>query len=99
MTFGALLGADVVRVATSIAFTVMALAAALTLWRLVRGPTVPDRVAALDLLTIFVVGAMVTSAIHYESPVLLQPAVALALLGFLGTVAFAKYVLRRFFSS
>ena len=44
-------------------------------------------------------GAMITGAIRYESPVLLQPAVALALLAFLGTVAFAQYLLKRFFSS
>lgn len=99
MTFYTLAGTGLVPVATSIVFAVMALAAALAVWRLVRGPTAPDRVVALDLLAMLVVGAMVTGAIHYESPVLLQPAVALALLGFLGTIAFAHYLLKRFSSS
>ena len=81
--------------ATSAVLVTMLIAATLAVWRLVRGPTLADRVVALDLLAIFVVGAMVTAAIHFESPVLLQPAVALALLGFLGTVAFAQYMVKR----
>lgn len=83
---------------TVFVLALMAIAASLAVWRLVRGPTLSDRVVALDLLAVFVVGAMMTSAIHYESPVLLQPALALALLGFLGTVAFAQYILKRFYS-
>ena len=82
--------------ATSGVMVAMLVAATLAVWRLVRGPTLADRVVALDLLAIFVVGAMVTAAIHFESPILLQPAVALTLLGFLGTVAFAQYMLKRF---
>jgi multisubunit Na+/H+ antiporter MnhF subunit len=83
--------------ATTVVLTIMVLGASLTVWRLVRGPTLSDRVVALDVLAIFVVGAMMTSAIHFDSPVLLQPALALALLAFLGTVAFAQYILKRFY--
>jgi multisubunit Na+/H+ antiporter MnhF subunit len=84
--------------ATSVVLAIMALGAALVVWRLVRGPTLSDRVVALDLLAIFVVGAMMTSAIHFNSPVLLQPALALALVAFVGTVGFAQYILKRFYS-
>ena len=84
-----------IMMATSGVLATILVAATLAVWRLVRGPTLADRVVALDLLAIYVVGAMVTAAIHYESPVLLQPAVALTLLGFLGTVAFAQYTLKR----
>ena len=84
-----------IMMATSGVLATILVAATLAVWRLVRGPTLADRVVALDLLAIYVVGAMVTAAIHYESPVLLQPAVTLTLLGFLGTVAFAQYTLKR----
>ena len=90
--------AGILPATTTSALAVMAVAAALAVWRLVRGPTLSDRVVALDMLSIFVVGAIMTSAIHFDSPVLLQPALALALLGFLGTVAFAQYILKRFSS-
>jgi multicomponent Na+:H+ antiporter subunit F len=89
---------DILPATTTFVLGVMVVAAALTVWRLVRGPTLSDRVVALDMIGAFVVGAMLTIAIHFDSPVLLQPALALALLGFLGTVAFAQYILKRFFS-
>ncbi len=82
-------------VTTASVLATLALAAALTMARLIRGPTMVDRVVALDLISLLVVGAIVTCAIRYEASVLLRPAIALALLAFLGTVAFASYIQRR----
>ena len=90
MTFGGLLD-----VTTASVLAILAVAAVLTMARLIRGPTVVDCVVALDLTALLVVGAIVTCAIRYEASVLLRPAVALALLAFLGTVAFALYIQRR----
>jgi multicomponent Na+:H+ antiporter subunit F len=59
--------------------------------RLVRGPTVADRVVALDLLSAVGVGVMAAWAVAADDAVYLDVALLVALLAFLGTVAFATY--------
>ncbi len=63
--------------------------------RLVRGPSVADRVVALDLMISLGIGIMATYAISTQQPILLDVAIVLALIAFLGTVAFAYYLERR----
>ena len=60
--------------------------------RLVRGPSLPDRVVALDLITTLVIGDITIYAISAHQPVYLDMALVLALIAFLGTVAFAYYI-------
>lgn len=67
----------------------------LTFFRLVRGPSLPDRVVALDLMGLLAVGIIAAYDIAVEQPVLLDAATVLTLVAFLGTVAFARYVERR----
>jgi multicomponent Na+:H+ antiporter subunit F len=62
--------------------------------RLVRGPSLPDRVVALDLTAALVVGLIVVYDLATHQPVLLDVAMVMALVGFLGAVAFAYYVER-----
>ena len=73
--------------------TVM-LAASFTLviYRIVRGPELPDRVVALDVLTSVVVGILVVDAIATGQATFLPVGLVLALLAFLGTVAFSYYL-------
>lgn len=78
--------------AASVALGMLALALALTMWRLLRGPSLPDRVVALDLMTTLGLGMLAAIAIAAEQPVLLDAAVVLSLVTFLGTVAFARYL-------
>jgi multicomponent Na+:H+ antiporter subunit F len=66
----------------------------LTFIRLLRGPSVPDRVVALDLLTVLVVAVVAIYNVATEQSVLFDAAIVLALLAFLGTVAFAQYLER-----
>ena len=63
--------------------------------RLVRGPSLPDRVVALDLISTRSIAIIATYAIGQDQPVLLDVAIVLALLAFLGTVAFARYLEKR----
>jgi len=63
--------------------------------RLVLGPSLPDRVVALDLIGVIAVGIIAAYDILTEQPVLLDAATVVALVAFLGTVAFARYVERR----
>ena len=66
-----------------------------SLWRLIIGPTLPDRVIALDLIGFLVVGLICIVAIATNQPALLGVALVAALILFLGTAAFAIYLERR----
>ena len=59
--------------------------------RLVRGPTLPDRVVAVDLIGVSSVGLMVLGAAASGERAFLDAAIVIALLGFLGTIAYARY--------
>lgn len=62
--------------------------------RLAHGPTLPDRVVAFDLLGMVFVGIIALCSIAMEQAFLLDVAIVLALVAFLGTVAFARYLER-----
>ncbi len=63
--------------------------------RLVRGPYLPDRVIALDLISVLAMGFIIVYAVRFNQPNFLDVAIILALITFLGTVAFAYYLERR----
>lgn len=81
-------------VALWVVLPLLVMAMILAFMRLVKGPSLPDRVVALDLLISIGVGVIVVYAIAMEQAVFLDVAVILALTSFLGTVAFAYYVER-----
>ena len=62
--------------------------------RLVKGPTLPDRIVAMDLFGVLVVGLIVVLAGWSGVRATLDAAIVIALVGFLGTVAYATYVER-----
>jgi multicomponent Na+:H+ antiporter subunit F len=70
----------------------VALAAGLAFVRLVRGRTLPDRVVALDLISTATVAILAVASVLYAVPALLDVAVVLALIAFIGTVAFARFI-------
>jgi multicomponent Na+:H+ antiporter subunit F len=84
-----------VTAAASLALTVVTVSIALAFFRVVRGPSLPDRVMALDMIGLMSVSAIVLVALVTGQPVLLDAAIALALVSFLGTLAFARFVERR----
>lgn len=63
--------------------------------RLVRGPSLPDRVVALDFMTAVAVAVSGVWAIATDNELFLDVAMVLALITFVGTVAFARYLERR----
>jgi multicomponent Na+:H+ antiporter subunit F len=77
---------------TSTVALVLVLAILLASWRLVRGPTRADRTVALDLITVLGTGLASVLALLADSSFYLDVALALALVGFLGTVALARYI-------
>jgi multicomponent Na+:H+ antiporter subunit F len=62
--------------------------------RLVLGPTLPDRMVAVDLIGVLAVGLIVVAAPATGVQAFLDAAIVIALIGFVGTVAYARYVER-----
>ncbi len=77
-----------------VAFSVLALAIALGMVRLARGPTVIDRIMAFDLITTSAVGMIVLLSIQWKTAMYLELILVFSLLGFFGTVAFVYYLSR-----
>ena len=80
---------------TIIAFGLISLAMLFTLVQVVRGPTLPDRVVALDLMATLAMGFTALYAVETEQTIFLDVAIVLALIAFLSTVAFANFIEKR----
>lgn len=74
---------------------ILALAVVMVFVRLVHGPSLPDRVVAIDLMNTLGIGIIASYAIATGQAAFLDVAIAMALISFLGTVAFAYYIERR----
>jgi multicomponent Na+:H+ antiporter subunit F len=77
-----------------IALLMLTVAALLAFVRVVRGPTLPDRVVAIDLIGVLIVGVIVVAATATGDHAFLDVAIVIALISFVGTVAYARYVER-----
>ena len=64
--------------------------------RLILGPSLPDRVVALDLISTLVIGIVAVEIVLSGQVVLLPVVMVLALVSFLGTIAFAHYLERKY---
>lgn len=80
--------------ALNFATAALALALALCGWRLLRGPSVADRILALDTLGINTVALVMLLGLRWQSTLLFEAALVIALLGFVATVALARFVAR-----
>jgi len=80
--------------AISATLVLYAVAIALGALRLVRGPHAQDRVLALDFLFVVALLMLLVLAIRYESSMYFEAALLLALFGFVGSAALAKFLLR-----
>ncbi len=77
-----------------VAFALVTAAVAMNFWRLIRGPSLPDRILALDTLYVNTIALLVLLGIHLASALYFEAALLIALMGFVGTVALCKYLLR-----
>lgn len=85
---------SVLQTALDIGIGAVTLSLLLCGWRLLRGPTVPDRVLALDTLYLGMVALVVLLGLRWQTALLFEAALIVALLGFVGTVALARYLSR-----
>ncbi|MDJ0931792.1 cation:proton antiporter [Breoghania sp.] len=88
-------GGPFLEVCIHIALGVMSLAFLFTVYRIVTGPTFPDRFVALDMLVTVGIGFIAVIGVKTDFYLYLDIAIALGLVGFLATVAFARFLLNR----
>lgn len=84
-----------IQIAIVVALSVVGVAMLLSLWRLLRGPTAPDRILALDTLYVNSVAQLILFGMLLDTEVYFEVALIIAMLGFFGTVVLSKYVIRR----
>lgn len=85
---------DVLLLALNIAVGAVSVAMLLCIWRLLRGPHLTDRILAIDTLYLNGVALIVLLGIRLGTPILFEAALIVAMLGFVSTVALARYVSR-----
>jgi multicomponent Na+:H+ antiporter subunit F len=81
--------------ASLISLGILCLAFLLTVVRVILGPGIPDRVLALDMLVAIAIGFIAVIGIRTGFTIYLDIAIALGLVGFLTTVAFARFIMSR----
>ena len=90
-----LFGFGLIDLAIGVSMYVVGTAMLLAVWRLLRGPTVPDRILALDTLNVTAIAELMLLGMHLKSAVYFEAALVIAMLGFVSTVVLSKYVIRR----
>ena len=80
--------------AITITLVAYGLAMLLALWRMLRGPAAQDRVLALDTLWMCTMLLMLMLGIRHGSQIYFEAALIIALLGFVSTIALAKFLMR-----
>jgi multicomponent K+:H+ antiporter subunit F len=83
-----------IQTSIDIAMGAFALAMVLNLYRLLRGPGMPDRILALDTLSVNTIALLVLAGLRDASTIYFEAAVIIAMLGFVTTIVLSKYVIR-----
>lgn len=78
--------------AVTVGFVAVISAMLLSLYRLIRGPSAPDRIVAGDTLYINAIALLMLVGIRLASDIFFEAALLIAMMGFVGTVSFAKHV-------
>lgn len=88
-------GEEIRVLAEYIALALFSLSFTITTLRVIVGPSLPDRIIALDMLVVVAVGFIATIGIKTGFTLYVDVAIGLSLVGFLATVAFARFVMSR----
>ncbi|MEY3037834.1 MAG: hypothetical protein RL143_401 [Pseudomonadota bacterium] len=80
--------------ALTVAMVMVSISLILNLFRIVRGPSLPDRILALDTLYINSIALLLIYGIYQMSTINFEAALLIAMLGFVSTAALTKYLLR-----
>jgi len=91
-----MISSTLIKAALNISAVFIILGALLGFIRLVKGPTLANRVVALDYLTLLSVSVIALIALYFDYPAYLDIAIVLALLSFLAVIAFTRFIEYRF---
>ena len=80
--------------ALTFGFFALSLAVLLNLWRLLRGPSLMDRVLAVDTMVINIIALIILFGIQQRTTIFFEAALLFAMFGFISTVAYCRFVLR-----
>ena len=86
---------DLLVCAVGITLALVILGILFSVVRLLQGPSLPDRVVALDLVSVLLIAFIAAFSVRNNDPMFLNVGLALGLTSFLSTVAFARYIGRR----
>jgi len=89
-----MLNSMVLNTALALTTLLVILALLMNVWRMIKGPSVPDRILALDTLYINSIALIILLGIFNGSPLYFEGALLIAMLGFVSTAALSKYLLR-----
>jgi multicomponent K+:H+ antiporter subunit F len=78
----------------ALALGAVVMALLLTLYRLFRGPDIVDRILALDTVALNLIALIILSGIYYDTMIYFEAALLFAMVGFIGTVSYCKFLLR-----
>lgn len=81
--------------AVTLTLGILCLSFLVTVYRIIKGPTLPDRILGLDMLVAIAIGFIAVIGMKTGYTLYIDVAIALGLVGFLATVAFARFVLSR----
>lgn len=85
---------NLLSLALDLGIAAVTVAVALCAWRLIKGPDTSDRVLALDTLYMNMVALIVLLNIRWDTKLLFEAALIVAMMGFVSTVALARYLTR-----
>ena len=71
----------------------LAIAAIICIVRFLKGPTLPDRIIAIDTMSSLLIGIMVVVSLYFSNPLFLDIAIVYAILAFIGNLAVSKYLM------
>lgn len=83
-----------IELVTNLCLSALGVSMAICLWRVARGPTLADRALALDTMALNLLVVIVLLSIRYATVAYFDAVLVVAVLGFLGTTALAKYMIK-----
>lgn len=86
---------SLIQIILTVVIVVLTASVILVLYRFIKGPTLPDRVTAVDLITTIVIAIIVVFSILWDSPNFFDVAMVLSLISFLGSISYAFYITKR----
>ena len=86
---------SLINIILSVVIIVLVVNEILVLYRFIKGPTLPDRVTAIDLITTIAIAIIVVFSILWDSPNFFDVAMVLSLISFLGSISYAFYLTKR----